>query len=142
MFEQKTVDAAKIANDNLLKLPRFQRKKSWNNSKRFELCLSLFKEYPLGTIVIQKDLDEDGKPVSWLLDGRQRRDTLKDCQNPINIYLWAEEYLSLKSGMVPERVIELFEKAVEEFIEQDEGADENGSDKVSGAESIVQEAEQ
>lgn len=119
MFEIRTEYADRIVNDKSIRLPRFQRKKSWDTKKRFELCMSLYKDYPLGTMVVKVDM-VNKKPVKWLLDGRQRWDTIKDCQNPENIYSWAYTYLGLKPKMNSEQVEELFWQKVWDFIEQEE----------------------
>ena len=52
--------------DNEMKLPRFQRKATWDAMQRFELCISVFQEYPVGVVIVNKE-----QKTSWLLDGRQ-----------------------------------------------------------------------
>ncbi len=81
--------------------------------------MSMYKDYPLGTMVVKVDL-VNKKPVKWLLDGRQRWDTIKDCQNPENIYVWAYMYLGLKEKMTHDEVEVIFWQKVYEFIEQEE----------------------
>ena len=63
-------------------LPRFQRKRAWGDKERFKLCISIFKKYPIGTVVIKKEnLGEGEDSRFWLLDGRQRRDTIREIPN-------------------------------------------------------------
>ena len=54
--------------DNTIKYPRFQRKAVWKKKQNFELCISVFQEYPIGVVILNKQ-----QKISWLLDGRQRR---------------------------------------------------------------------
>lgn len=79
-IETRTV--TEFVTDNTIRLPRFQRKSTWKPDQNFELAISMFKGYPLGVIVIN---DERG--TSWLLDGRQRRNALKELRNnPDTVY--------------------------------------------------------
>ena len=54
-------------NEGIYKLPRFQRKDTWRDQQYFELCLSIFQDYPIGSVIV----NNDNKSL-WLLDGRQR----------------------------------------------------------------------
>jgi len=86
-IETRTV--SEFVTDNTIKLPRFQRKSTWKPSQDFELAISMFKEYPLGVVVLN---DEHG--TSWLLDGRQRRNALKSLRdNPDDVYDAARNYI-------------------------------------------------
>lgn len=40
--------------DKIIKLPRFQRKQTWNIKKSCALCISIFKGYQLVVLVINK----------------------------------------------------------------------------------------
>lgn len=84
--------------DQTIRLPRFQRKQTWNNDQNFKLTISLFKDFPIGVTNINKQT-LGGKSTRWLLDGRQRRNALeKIYQDPENIYLWARKYLGIKNS--------------------------------------------
>ncbi len=111
--------ASQIIVDSSIQLPRFQRKKSWDEKTRFKLCISLFKEYPMGTIVLKKET-KDRKTVKWLLDGRQRRDTFVDMQNPENIYDWARSFLKFKLSDNDTQIEKLFNEALKEYLYYDE----------------------
>ncbi len=123
--EQRT--AYEIIHDNSIILPRFQRKKSWGDSDRFKLCVSLFKEYPMGTIVLKKETRKDkkknNKTIKWLLDGRQRRDTLVDMQNPENIYRWAKTFLGFKKNDDDVKIEKCFHDKLSEYLYYEEAAD-------------------
>lgn len=87
------VTALDFATDMEIKLPRFQRKKSWDASKGFGMVVSLVKGYPLGVVVINKT--SNGK---WLLDGRQRRSTFSSLyDDPGLLYVWACKFLKIKA---------------------------------------------
>ena len=119
VYNPTTPSVRSIVLDQQIRLPRFQRKKSWDDQHRFELCISLFKGYPLGTIVIKKE-DVDNKTIKWLLDGRQRRDTLMEMQNPDNIYRWAKTYLGIKNRDQPSDIKEKFDEKMIEYIQFDD----------------------
>ncbi|MDT8718070.1 DUF262 domain-containing protein [Clostridium sp. 19966] len=57
-----------------MKLPRFQRKQTWKPTDNFKLCISVFKGYPIGVVIINSCNKPDR--IDWLLDGRQRRHAL------------------------------------------------------------------
>lgn len=106
--------------DGSVKLPRFQRKATWKDNKRFELALSVFKNYPLGASI----LSCEGRD-KFLLDGRQRRDTLKAIyEDPEVLYRWGKAYFGIKNNYTAEQIREAFDDGVSEFIELDDGCRE------------------
>lgn len=48
MYEIRPESIKTFITDRNVKLPRFQRKQTWDDKKNFQLCISLFKEYPIG----------------------------------------------------------------------------------------------
>ena len=132
--EQRT--AYEIIDDNSIMLPRFQRKKSWGDSDRFKLCVSLFKEYPMGTIVLKKE-KKNKKIIKWLLDGRQRRDTLVEMQNPENIYRWAKTFLGFKNNDDDVKIEKCFHDKLSEYLYYEEHSDSQEESE----EDIVEEEE-
>lgn len=88
MYEIFPKSLKEFIEDTSIKLPRFQRKATWDEKKRFELALSVFKNYPLGASILSKEMDESKNITEWLLDGRQRRDSIKMIyENPENLYI-------------------------------------------------------
>ena len=80
--------------DPNIKLPRFQRKATWVKEQNFELAISIFQDYPVGVVIVNKEKDE-----SWLLDGRQRRFALIQMrENPVILYNWAKKYIGMKAN--------------------------------------------
>ncbi len=114
--------------DSSIRLPRFQRKASWDYKKRFELALSIFKNYPLGASILSKEIDNNSNLTEWLLDGRQRRDTLKMMYwNPNELYSWAKKYLPIKKGISVDEIKTVFDVKVADFIEE---VDKNKHSKI------------
>ena len=99
-------------NEGIYKLPRFQRKDTWKEKQYFELCLSVFQDYPIGSVIV----DNDGKNM-WLLDGRQRRTCLKKLfEDPSAVYAWAKKVCNIKQTDLDPDVKKKFWNKVEEFL--------------------------
>lgn len=84
-YDLNTESINSFIEDSQIKLPRFQRKLTWSDEDNFKLCLSVFRGYPLGVIVLTTEGES-----KYLLDGRQRRNALAEMRNPENIYDWAK----------------------------------------------------
>ncbi len=132
--------------DSSVKLPRFQRKATWNEKKRFELALSVFKNYPLGASILSRE-----KQNKFLLDGRQRRDTLTMIyENPETLYEWGKKYFHISAAFDASMIREAFDNGVSEFIELDSDDAEEAeidstveeSDFEEGQESIQESLEE
>ena len=109
--------------DRTTRLPRFQRKQTWNNDQNFKLAISVFKDFPIGVTIINKQT-LNGKSTRWLLDGRQRRNALeKMYQDPENIYIWAKKYLGIKSSDQSIDIQEKYWHKIETYLND---ADESG----------------
>ena len=109
--------------DRTTRLPRFQRKQTWNNDQNFKLAISVFKDFPIGVTIINKQT-LNGKSTRWLLDGRQRRNALeKMYQDPENIYIWAKKYLGIKSSDQSIDIQEKYWHKIEAYLND---ADEAG----------------
>lgn len=119
MYEIRPESIKTFITDRNVKLPRFQRKQTWDGKKNFQLCISLFKEYPLGVTIISVD-ESNGKTVRWLLDGRQRRNALLQMyDDPENIYNWAKIFIGFKNSDQPNEIEEKFNTKINEYIEAD-----------------------
>lgn len=120
MYEIKPQSLKTFIEDTSIKLPRFQRKKTWNPEKNFLLAVSVFKGYPLGVSILNIEKGPDKKQTKWLLDGRQRRTALTDMYyDPEQIYLWAKKYVKFNSNNSENEVILKFIEKVNEYIELD-----------------------
>ena len=109
--------------DNKLKLPRFQRKATWNKKQNFELAISVFQDYPVGVVIVNQEQN-----VSWLLDGRQRRTALSAMRaNPVELYEWAKNYIGFNKTADNLEVKKLYWEKVTKYLEteDDDNKDEN-----------------
>ncbi len=121
-----------------IKIPRFQRAKTWNEKQKFELVLSVFKKYPLGCVILCK---EKGQDSEYLIDGRQRYSALQEMlTSPDIVYGWAQKYLSLKKGDIANVIADKFWEKVRDFTdyspndELESSEDEQNDDSIENAE--------
>src|SRR5271154_2973026 len=122
MYNISPISLKTLTDDNSIKFPRFQRKQSWDEIKNFKLCLSVFKQFPIGTIILQIDKDEN----RLLLDGRQRTHAIKlMIQNPEIIYDWAKKFLGFKNSIKKDEIRNLFDSKVNLFLGDDHDDDDN-----------------
>lgn len=99
--------------NNKIQLPRFQRKATWKTKDNFELCISVFKGYPIGVIIV----NEMGSK-KFLLDGRQRRNALTTMYyNPVEVYNWASKFIGLKNNMTVEEVKDRFFERISDYLQ-------------------------
>lgn len=113
-----------------IKLPRFQRKATWSDNQKFQLCISVFKGYPVGVVIYNCS-----NGTQWLLDGRQRRNALKTAwEDPVNIYRYAQSFLKFKTNTHPDDITDIFWKAVNSFLQKDKSTEENSSPQTTDAE--------
>lgn len=117
MYEIRPESIKTFITANNIRLPRFQRKQTWDAKRNFELCISVFKNYPIGVSILSVD-ESRGKSVRWLLDGRQRRNALKSMyEDPENIYYWAQKFIKFRNNISLFALREEYWKKVNEFLE-------------------------
>lgn len=108
MYEIRPESIKTFITDRNVRLPRLQRKQTWDEKKNFQLCISLFKEYPIGVCILSVD-ESRGKTVRWLLDGRQRKNALSMMyDDPENIYNWAKRFIGFKNSDQPSEIEDKF----------------------------------
>lgn len=66
--------------------PLFQRRSSWVTAKKFKFFLSVFKGFPLGTVVVNRDVTNEGTTTYFIIDGRQRYEGLEAMLQPEVLY--------------------------------------------------------
>ena len=114
--------------DISIKLPRFQRKKTWKNEQNFLLAISVFKKYPIGVVILNEEQTPTGT-VKYLLDGRQRRTALTSMfDDPEVIYNWASKYCRLKKEDSGQLAVQKVYEAIVEYIEADSDVTRTSSD--------------
>lgn len=102
--------------NNNIRLPRFQRKATWDDKQKFELCISVFQDYPVGVVILN-----EVNNIFWLLDGRQRREALTIMrENPVELYNWARTYISFKKNAADDEIIHAYWNKVERFLQTEE----------------------
>ena len=121
MYKIDSFTLKQYVEDEWIKMPRFQRAKTWKTKQKFELALSIFKKYPLGCVILCGHTDKaTGTQMRWLIDGRQRFTTIQEMyKNPIIIYDWAKTYLGIKNNSTVPEIEEKFWKKVSEFTNYD-----------------------
>ena len=98
-----------------IELPRFQRKATWKDIDNFKLCISVFKGYPIGVVIV----NETGTK-KYLLDGRQRRNALfLMYNNPVEVYRWATKFIGLKGNMSEQEVRDKFSEKISEYLQSE-----------------------
>lgn len=108
-----------------IKLPRFQRKATWDNKQKFELCISVFQDYPVGVVI----LNEVQKTL-WLLDGRQRREALIEMRNnPVSLYDWARNYIGFNKTADELDISSAYWSKVDRFLQAEERSSKDNKDK-------------
>ncbi len=129
--------------DSKIKLPRFQRRETWKNDQKFKLCISVYKEFPVGVVIINEMRDS-----SWLLDGRQRRNALELMRDsPVNVYVWARSFLKFKQVNTKREIRDIFWQKIEEYLQEDpynetqNGSQENIDVEVDSSEELIEETQ-
>lgn len=123
MFTLRPESLKTFIEDRTINLPRFQRKQTWGPEKNFDLCISVFKDYPLGVVVIKAE-GSGARLQKWLLDGRQRQNAIRKMKNPEEIYLWAKATLGLKSNLTKDEVTEFFWQYLDKYLGEGDGEEE------------------
>jgi hypothetical protein len=129
MYEIRPESVKTFIEDRSIKLPRFQRKQTWDEKKNFSLLISVFKKFPLGVIVVNKE-KSNRLFTKWLLDGRQRRNALMQIQvDPECLYIWARKFIGFKSNDQPSEIEDKYWEKIEKHLgeEQQESNEQDES---------------
>ena len=74
-----------------ISIPSYQRRSDrWDSRKKFNLALSIFSGYPIGSVVFYKYTDGEDTMFS-LMDGQQRYAAIKKIFGPRDVGFWAKE---------------------------------------------------
>jgi len=119
MFDITSRTLKSALSDFPVDFPRYQRNKAWDGEDRFKLCISVFKRYPIGSIVVKNIGEEGDVNRRWILDGRQRYETLIEMQNPESIYKWAKMFCILTDSMSKEEVKKELYDRIDEYLGYD-----------------------
>lgn len=131
MYDIGSVNIISFIEDQTVKLPRFQRKQTWDDKRNFELCISVFKEFPMGVCILNLETDARGRTTKWLLDGRQRHNALQLIwDDPETIHQWAKKWVGFKNSDQPADLAEKYWVKIREYLEDDEDEEEADSEPV------------
>ncbi|MDP2452973.1 MULTISPECIES: DUF262 domain-containing protein [unclassified Kaistella] len=123
MYQVKPETILTFLNDHTIRFPRFQRKQTWKAEQNLKLAISVFKSYPIGVTIINKQAF-GSKSTRWLLDGRQRRNALLLMQqNPENIYEWSKKFFGLKNTDQHQDIKDKFWDKIADYLND---SDEDG----------------
>lgn len=117
MAKYNVVDcnAVTYADNDKIRFPRFQRKKTWDNKDNFKLCISIFKGYPIGVVII----NELGG-YEYLLDGRQRLNALRLMKSdPKEVYRWAKSFVGFSYSEDIEELKTKFWLSIDEYLQHE-----------------------
>ncbi len=137
MYQVRPENIGSFIDDHSIRFPRFQRKQTWKADKNLKLAISVFKTYPIGVTIINKQV-WGSRVTRWLLDGRQRRNALLlMSQNPENIYDWSKKFFKLKNSDQNQDITKKFWKEIEEYLNDsdEEGFEEARSKAISAGDS-------
>lgn len=130
MYEIRPESIKTFIEDRSIRLPRFQRKQTWNEKKNFALTISIFKGFPLGVVVINKEI-VNRQTTKWLLDGRQRKNALMSILNdPEMIYLWGKKFIGFRNSDQPYEIEEKFWIKIEEYLGREDDSKEDENDTI------------
>ena len=94
--------------------PRFQRKQTWKPKDNFKLCISVFKDYPVGVVII------NSSDKYWVLDGRQRLNALTQMnRNPSEVYKWARSFIRFGKNDPDYEVKEKYWDKIDDYLQRD-----------------------
>lgn len=123
MYQIRPENIDSFIGDHSIRFPRFQRKQTWKAEQNLKLAISVFKNYPIGVTIINKQA-WGSRVTRWLLDGRQRRNALLlMSQNPENIYEWSRKFFKLKASDQEHDIREKFWREIEIYLND---SDEQG----------------
>ncbi|MBQ6944714.1 MAG: DUF262 domain-containing protein [Ruminococcus sp.] len=109
--------ATSFIENRSIQLPRFQRKQTWKEKDNFKLCISVFKGYPIGVVIINSTQAEQ---IDWLLDGRQRRNALIEMRaNPVSVYNWAKAFVKFQNNDDEQQLKDKFFASIDAFLQGD-----------------------
>lgn len=132
MYQIKPESILTFIKDNSIRFPRFQRKQTWKDDQNMKLVISVFKSYPIGVTIVNKE-EENGLHTRWLLDGRQRRNALMLMyEDPENIYRWTYYFCKLSSADPKEEVKRKFWAAIDAYLNKDKEGSEEADEAADG----------
>ena len=127
MFQIDPKTVRDYVTDESIKMPRFQRAEVWKEKQKFDLMLSLCKQYPIGSVILCCELNKKtGITEKWLIDGRQRYSTIRQILlSPDLLWNWAKKALKVGDKASDDDVCEKFIDYVEVYTNYDKSEHED-----------------
>ncbi|MBR3362047.1 MAG: DUF262 domain-containing protein [Lachnospiraceae bacterium] len=121
MFQIEPKTLRDYVTDESIKMPRFQRSEVWKEKQKFDLMLSICKQYPIGSVILCCEVNENnGITEKWLIDGRQRYSTIQQILlSPDLLWNWAKKALKISDKTSEEEICERFIDYLEVYTNYD-----------------------
>ena len=121
MFQIEPKTLKDYVSDDSIKMPRFQRSEVWKDKQKFDLMLSICKQYPIGSVILCcEENRQTGNTEKWLIDGRQRYSTIQRILlSPDLLWNWAKKALKVKDSTSDEELTDKFIDYLEAYTNFD-----------------------
>ena len=121
MFQIEPKTLKDYVSDESIKMPRFQRSEVWDNKQKFDLMLSICKQYPVGSVILCCEVNnKTGNTEKWLIDGRQRYSTIKQILlSPDLLWTWAKKALKVRDNTPDGELCGKFAKYLDVYTNYD-----------------------
>ena len=121
MFQIEPKTLKDYVTDESVKMPRFQRSEVWKDKQKFDLMLSICKQYPIGSVILCCETNKKtGIAEKWLIDGRQRYSTIRQILlSPDLIWNWGKRALGVNDQTSKEEICEKFIDYIDVYTNYD-----------------------
>ena len=150
MFQIEPKTLRDYVTDESIKMPRFQRSEVWKEKQKFDLMLSICKQYPIGSVILCCEVNKsNGITEKWLIDGRQRYSTIQQILlSPDLLWNWAKKALKISDKTSEEEICEKFIDYLEVYTNYDKSEHEDDPESIReiddsvGTSDVDEEAEE
>lgn len=127
MFQIEPKTLRDYVTDESIKMPRFQRSEVWKEKQKFDLMLSICKQYPIGSVILCCEVNRNtGITEKWLIDGRQRYSTIQQILlSPDLLWSWAKKALKISDRTSEEEICEKYIDYLEVYTNYDKAEHED-----------------
>lgn len=132
MFQIEPKTLRDYVTDESIKMPRFQRSEVWKEKQKFDLMLSICKQYPIGSVILCCEVNKNnGITEKWLIDGRQRYSTIQQILlSPDLLWNWAKKALKISDKTSEEEICEKFIDYLEVYTNYDKTEHEDDPESI------------
>lgn len=143
MYTIETKTLKDYVSDEGIKMPRFQRSEVWNEKQKFDLVLSICKDYPVGSVILCCEENRiSGITEKWLIDGRQRFSTSRQIRlSPDSLWLWAKRALKVNDKTPDDELCEAFSEYLQVFSNYDKAEHEDDPESIRETDEIADETD-